>query len=165
MSVKRLEAQQKRREERIAEEKRKAVERVRRETEVLRLLTHRLKEARRMQDKHVALKLGDVLIRVLRGHCAGFFDDEGQFDAPLLVGALLDAHARLERDPTVAARWIAAGETHLPRRTKGCDAGDAASPLGENLPAGGTDPEPSDGLPSIDALFNGAGLRSDSLPE
>ena len=161
MSVKRLEAQQKRRKERIAEEKRKAFERVRRETEVLRLLTHRLKEARRMQDKHVALKLGDVLIRVLRGHCAGFFDDEGQFDAPLLVGALLDAHARLEREPAVAARWMAAGETHLPRRTK---ASDAASPLGILPTTDGTDPEtppePSDGLPSIDTLFNGGGIRS-----
>lgn len=164
MSVKRLEAQQKRREERIAEEKRKAVERVRRETEVLRLLTHRLKEARRMQDKHVALKLGDVLIRVLRGHCAGFFDDEGQFDAPMLVGALLDAHARLEREPAVAARWMAAGETHLPRRTKGCNASDAAASPAKSLLFGETDPETppeaSDGLPSIDALFNGGGLRS-----
>ena len=73
MSVKRLEAQQKRREERIVEEKRKAVERVRRETEVLRLV------AQGLANKQIARALG-ITERTVKAHLGRVFREIGVLD-------------------------------------------------------------------------------------
>lgn len=116
MSLKRYEEQLRRKEERIAEERRKAVERIKRETDALKVIAKRIRDAQKLIDRKAAVKLGDTLIAVLRKECPGFFDEDGQFDSPLLIGALLVSHDKLSKDASVAAKWIEAGEKHLPKK-------------------------------------------------
>ena len=105
--------------------------------------------------------LAATLTTLSRTSCRGFLDGDGHADVRLLTGILVEAQARLVEDASLAGLWVASGERYLPRRTRSTD---TASPLGILPTTDGTDPEttpePSDGLPSIDALFNGGGLRS-----
>ena len=117
MSLKKFEEQLRRKEERIAEQKRKFQEQVKQETETLRLIARRIRDAQKLIDRKAAVKLGDTLIAVLRKECPGFFDEDGQFDSPLLIGALLVSHDKLSKDASVAQKWIEAGEKHLPKKT------------------------------------------------
>ena len=116
MSLKKFEEQLRRKEEKIAEERRKAVERIKRETDALKVIAKRIRDAQKLLDQKAALKLGDTLIAVLRKECPGFFDEDGQFDSHLLVGALLVSHEKLSKDASIAAKWIEAGEKHLPKK-------------------------------------------------
>ena len=139
MGLGKLQQQHKRHQERLAEERRRAVEKIQRENEALRALARQIQEARKARDRQAALRLGETLTTLARTRCKDVLDD----------------------DASLAGLWVASGERYLPRRTRSTD---TASPLGILPTTDGTDPEttpePSDGLPSIDALFNGGGLRS-----
>ena len=142
MGLGKLQQQHKRHQERLAEERRRAVEKIQRENEALRALARQIQEARKARDRQAALRLGETLTTLARTRCKDVLDD----------------------DASLAGLWVASGERHLPRRTKRCNVNDAAASPAETLLFGETDPEtppePSDGLPSIDALFNGGGIRS-----
>lgn len=109
MSIKRLMEQQARHAERIRQE----AERLRQLQDMERKLEARIRVAQKAKDQKDALQLGTNLIRILRENAPAFFDETGQFDAPLLVGALLDAHGKLAKDSSVGSKWTEAGEKHF----------------------------------------------------
>ena len=164
MGLGKLQQQHKRHQERLAEERRRAVEKIQRENEALRALARQIQEARKARDRQAALRLGETLTTLARTRCKDVLDGDGNVDVRLLAGILVEAQARLVEDASRAEAWGASGERHLPRRAK---ASDASPSLGESIPANGTDPEtPSetpDGLPSIDALFNAGASRSSAF--
>ena len=161
MGLGKLQQQHKRHQERLAEERRRAGEKIQRENEVLRALARQIQEARKARDRQAAFRLGETLTTLARTRCKDVLDGDGNADVRLLAGILVEAQARLVEEASLAGLWVASGERYLPRRTRSTD---TASPLGILPTTDGTDPEttpePSDGLPSIDALFNGGGLRS-----
>lgn len=140
-----LKGQQARVAERIARE----TEKIRKLQETQRRIERRLRQAEKMRDRKEAIRLGTDLIKVLREVAPGFFDDNGQFDGPLLVGALIDAHAKLTRGET-AAKWTVAGEAHFAKPTPSEPT--PAAPTAE-APAVEVDAN-GQPLPSIDELFN-----------
>ena len=161
MGLGKLQQQHKRHQERLAEERRRAVEKIQRENEALRALARQIQDARKARDRQAAFRLGETLMTLARTGCKDFLDGDGDADVRLLAGILVEAQARLVEDASLAELWVASGERHLPHRTRSTD---AASSLGV-LPATDdsnpeTPPETSDGLPSIDALFNSGELRS-----
>ena len=164
MGLGKLQQQHKRHQERLAEERRRAVEKIQRENEALRALARQIQDARKARDRQAAFRLGETLMTLARTRCKDFLDGDGDVDVRLLAGILVEAQARLVEEASLAGLWVASGERYLPRRTKGCNASDAAASSAESLLFGETDqempPETSDGLPSIDALFNGGELRS-----
>lgn len=109
MSINRLLEQKQRQAEKI----RKEADRLRQLQEMGRKLEARIRAAQKASDQKTALQLGTNLIRILRENAPGFFDESGQFDAPLLVGALLDAHGKLTKDSAVGSKWTEAGEKHF----------------------------------------------------
>ena len=161
MGLGKLQQQHKRHQERLAEERRRAAEKIQRENEALRALARQIQEARKARDRQAALRLGETLTTLARTRCKDVLDGDGNADVRLLAGILVEAQARLVENASLAGIWVAFGERYLPRRTRSTD----ASPLlGELLTANGTDPETPpetpDGLLSIDALFNAGASRS-----
>lgn len=109
MSINRLLEQKQRQAEKI----RKEADRLRQLQEMGRKLEARIRAAQKASDQKTALQLGTNLIRILRENAPGFFDEMGQFDAPLLVGALLDAHGKLAKDSAVGSKWTESGEKYF----------------------------------------------------
>jgi hypothetical protein len=155
MSIKRLLEQKARQAATI----RKEAERLRQLQEMGRKLEARIRAAQKASDQKTALQLGTNLIRILRENAPGFFDESGQFDAPLLVGALLDAHGKLAKDSSVATKWTESGEKHF----KKAEAKTPAVATAETREAPTTTVEPvvesepiiSDALSSVEDIFSG----------
>ena len=161
MGLGKLQQQHKRHQERLAEERRRAVEKIQRENEALRALARQIQDARKARDRQAAFRLGETLMTLARTGCKDFLDGDGDADVRLLAGILVEAQARLVEDASLAGIWVASGERHLPHRSRSNDAAsslDILSATDESNPE--TSPDTSDGLPSIDALFNVGELRS-----
>ncbi len=145
--------------QRHAEQIRKEADRLRQLQEMGRKLEARIRAAQKASDQKTALQLGTNLIRILRENAPGFFDESGQFDAPLLVGALLDAHGKLAKDSAVGSKWTEAGEKHF----KKAEAKAPAVVTVENqdvltaadLPVDEVEPIVVDGLASVEDIFSG----------
>lgn len=133
---------------RVAERIARETEKIRKLQEAQRTIERRLRAAEKTRDRKEAIRLGTDLIKILRGVAPGFFDDNGQFDGPLLVGALIDAHAKLTKGET-AAKWTADGEAHFAKAAQGKPT--PAAPTAE-APASGVDAN-GQPLPSIDEMF------------
>ena len=161
MGLGKLQQQQKRHQERLTEERRRAAEKIQRENEVLRALARQIHEARKTGDRQAALRLGEALTTLSRTICKDFLDGDGHANIRLLAGILVDAQARLAEDTSLAGIWVASGERYLPPRTKASDAASSRGPLTATDETNReTPPETSDGLPSIDAMFNAGSGRS-----
>jgi len=125
-------------------------EQLRKKQEGLRLIQRRIIEAQKTQD----LRSATDLLRVLRAVAPGFFA-AGQLDAPLLVGALIDAHGKLAKGGEVHLKWTTLGAPHFGKPTR------AASPATTEM----TNSEPAQEalaapLESLDTLFNTAAVTA-----
>lgn len=155
MSINRLLEQKQRQAEKI----RKEADRLRQLQEMGRKLEARIRAAQKASDQKTALQLGTNLIRILRENAPGFFDESGQFDAPLLVGALLDAHGKLAKDSAVGSKWTEAGEKHFKKAES--KPTPAATVENQDILTSAVEPvveaEPviADGLASVEDIFSG----------
>lgn len=155
MSINRLLEQKQRQAEKI----RKEADRLRQLQEMGRKLEARIRAAQKASDQKTALQLGTNLIRILRENAPGFFDESGQFDAPLLVGALLDAHGKLAKDSAVGSKWTEAGEKHFkkvetkPTPVATVESQDILTSAVEPIVV--AEPDVSDGLASVEDIFSG----------
>ena len=155
MSINRLLEQKQRQAEKI----RKEADRLRQLQEMGRKLEARIRAAQKASDQKTALQLGTNLIRILRENAPGFFDESGQFDAPLLVGALLDAHGKLAKDSAVGSKWTEAGEKHFKKAEAKAPA--VATVESQDIltsavePIVVAEPDVSDGLASVEDIFSG----------
>lgn len=155
MSINRLLEQKQRQAEKI----RKEADRLRQLQEMGRKLEARIRAAQKASDQKTALQLGTNLIRILRENAPGFFDESGQFDAPLLVGALLDAHGRLAKDSAVGSKWTESGEKYFnkaeanPTSAATVDSQDVLTSAVK--PVLVAEPAVSDGLASVEDIFSG----------
>lgn len=149
MSIIRLLEQKQRQAEKIHKE----VNRLRQLQEMERKLEARIRTAQKASDQKSALQLGTNLIRILRENAPGFFDESGQFDSPLLVGALLDGHEKLMKDSSVGSKWTEAGERHF----KKTEAKAPAEVTGENedILTSSVEPVVAVGLASVEDIFSG----------
>ena len=111
-------------------------------------LNARIREERKVADEKQALVMGKQLIRILRQNAPGFFGEFGQFRSRLLVGALIDAHAKMKKEG-VASKWIETGESFFKKNEQ------TKSPSEENeKPTKEDTVDESDGLPDVESIFS-----------
>ncbi len=155
MSINKLLEQKQRQAEKI----RKEADRLRQLQEMGRKLEARIRAAQKASDQKTALQLGTNLIRILRENAPGFFDESGQFDAPLLVGALLDAHGKLAKDSAVGSKWTESGEKYF-KKAEAKPTPAVATVESQDILTSAVEPvvvaEPviADGLASVEDIFS-----------
>ena len=118
MGLGKLQQQHKRHQARLAEERRRAAEKIQRESEAIHALAREIQQAKKALDRQAALRLGENLTKLCRTRCKYCLDGEGQADASLLAGIVLEANERILHDPSLIRTWVTSGEQYLPRRTR-----------------------------------------------